>query len=106
MPLVRTPMTAPTKIYENMPLLDPGDAADMVVQACINKPTRVATRLGTSVALLHAVAPRVTQIMMNTTFRMFPDSSAAKGIKGEKSAKPGLSAEATAMAEMMRGIHF
>ena len=106
MPLVRTPMTAPTKIYENMPLLDPGVAADMVVQSCINKPTRVATRLGTTVALLHAVAPRVTQIMMNTTFRMFPDSSAAKGDKGEKSAKPGLSAEATAMAEMMRGIHF
>ena len=103
MPLVRTPMTAPTKIYENMPLLDPDVAADMVVQSCINKPTRVATRLGTTVALLHAMAPRVTQIMMNTTFRMFPDSSAAKGVKG---AKPGLSAEATAMAEMMRGIHF
>ena len=106
MPLVRTPRTAPTKIYENMPLLDPDVAADMVVQSCINKPTRVATRLGTTVALLHAVAPRVTQIMMNTTFRMFPDSSAAKGVKGEKSAKPGLSAEAAAMAEMMRGIHF
>ncbi len=103
MPLVRTPMTAPTKIYDNMPLLDPQEAADMVVQACINKPVRVATRLGTTVELLHAVAPRVTQILMNTTFRMFPDSSAAKG---DKAAKPGLSAEATAMAEMMRGIHF
>jgi NAD(P)-dependent dehydrogenase (short-subunit alcohol dehydrogenase family) len=103
MPLVRTPMTAPTKIYDNMPLLDPQEAADMVVQACINKPVRVATRLGTTVELLHAVAPRVTQILMNTTFRMFPDSSAAKG---DKAGKPGLSAEATAMAEMMRGIHF
>ena len=106
MPLVRTPMTAPTKIYDNMPLLDPQEAADMVVRACIDKPVRVATRLGTTVALLHAVAPRVTQILMNTTFRMFPDSSAAKGIKGDKATKPGLSAEATAMAEMMRGIHF
>ena len=109
MPLVRTPMTAPTKIYDNMPLLDPQEAADMVVRACIDKPVRVATRLGTAVELLHAVAPRVTQILMNTTFRMFPDSSAAKGsagIKGDKAAKPGLSAEATAMAEMMRGIHF
>ena len=106
MPLVRTPMTAPTKIYDNMPLLDPQEAADMVVRACIDKPVRVATRLGTTVELLHAVAPRVTQILMNTTFRMFPDSSAAKGGKGDKAAKPGLSAEATAMAEMMRGIHF
>ena len=41
--------------------------------------------------------------MMNTTFRMFPDSAAAKG---EKGAKPTLSPEAIAMSEMMRGIHF
>ena len=102
-PLVKTPMTAPTKIYDSMPLLDPEDAADMVVQACINKPVRVATRLGIAVELLHAVAPRVSQVLMNTTFRMFPDSAAAKG---DKSAKPALSHEAMAMAEMMRGIHF
>jgi NAD(P)-dependent dehydrogenase (short-subunit alcohol dehydrogenase family) len=103
MPLVRTPMTAPTKIYENMPLLDPEEAADMIVQACIDKPVRVATRLGIAVELLHAAVPRITQIIMNTTFRMFPDSAAAKG---EKGAKPSLSPEAIAMAQMMRGIHF
>jgi hypothetical protein len=40
---------------------------------------------------------------MNTSFRMFPDSSAAKG---EKTAKPHLSPEAIAMQQMMRGIHF
>ena len=68
-----------------------------------DKPVRVATRLGTSVEILHAVVPRVTQILMNTTFRMFPDSAAAKGEKGGKAT---LSAEAMAMAEMMRGIHF
>jgi len=34
---------------------------------------------------------------------MFPDSQAAKG---DKLAKPALSAEAMAMAQMMRGIHF
>jgi len=103
MPLVRTPMTAPTKIYDNMPLLKPEEAADMIVQACVDKPVRVATRLGVFGAILHAVAPRITQIIMNTTFRMFPDSAAAKG---EKSAKPTLSPEAIAMSQMMRGIHF
>jgi NAD(P)-dependent dehydrogenase (short-subunit alcohol dehydrogenase family) len=103
MPLVRTPMTAPTKIYENMPLLAPEEAADMVVQACIHKPVRVATRLGVLGEVLHAMAPRITQIIMNTTFRMFPDSAAAKG---EKAAKPTLSPEAIALAQMMRGIHF
>jgi hypothetical protein len=53
--------------------------------------------------VLHALVPRVAQIAMNTSFRMFPDSSAAKGEKGEK---PKLSAEAVAMQQMMRGIHF
>ncbi len=103
MPLVRTPMTAPTKIYENMPLLDPEEAANLIVQACIDKPVRVATRLGIFGALLHTAAPRITQIVMNTTFRMFPDSAAAKG---EKGGKASLSPEAIAMAQMMRGIHF
>jgi NAD(P)-dependent dehydrogenase (short-subunit alcohol dehydrogenase family) len=104
MPLVRTPMIAPTGIYNNVPTLAPEEAADMIAQACIFKPVRVATRLGIFGQVLHALVPRVAQIVMNTTFRMFPDSSAAKGAKsGEKSK---LSAEAVAMQQMMRGIHF
>ncbi|MBX3636709.1 MAG: SDR family oxidoreductase [Rubrivivax sp.] len=103
MPLVRTPMIAPTKIYQNVPTLSPEEAADMIAQACIAKPVRIATRLGITGELLHAAAPRIAQIVMNTSFRMFPDSEAAKG---EKGAKPQLSAEAIAMQQMMRGIHF
>jgi NAD(P)-dependent dehydrogenase (short-subunit alcohol dehydrogenase family) len=107
MPLVRTPMIAPTKIYNNVPTLSPEEAADMIAQACISKPVRIATRLGITGQLLHALVPRVAQIGMNTSFRMFPDSSAAKGAKpGEKAEKPQLSAEAVAMQQLMRGIHF
>ena len=103
MPLVRTPMIAPTQIYNNVPTLSPEEAADMVAQACIFKPVRIATRLGILGQVLHALVPRVAQIGMNASFRMFPDSSAAKGDKG---AKPQLSAEAVALQQMMRGIHF
>ncbi|HEU4458384.1 MAG TPA: SDR family oxidoreductase [Methylibium sp.] len=103
MPLVRTPMIAPTAIYKNVPTLAPEEAAEMIANACINKPVRIATRMGITGELLHAAAPRVAQIVMNTSFRMFPDSAAAKG---DKSAKPQLSAEAVAMQQMMRGIHF
>lgn len=103
MPLVRTPMIAPTNLYNNVPTLSPEQAADMVAQACIFKPVRIATRLGIAGQVLHALVPRVAQIAMNTSFRMFPDSSAAKG---DKAAKPQLSAEAIAMQQMMRGIHF
>ena len=84
MPLVRTPMIAPTKIYNNVPMLSPEEAADMIAQACVDKPVRIATRLGISGELLHALVPRIAQIVMNTTFRMFPDSAAAKGDKGKK----------------------
>ncbi|GAA4418921.1 SDR family oxidoreductase [Acidovorax lacteus] len=103
MPLVRTPMIAPTKIYNNVPTLSPEEAADLIAQACIFKPVRIATRLGITGQVLHALVPRVAQIVMNTSFRMFPDSVAAQG---GKEAKPQLSAEALAMQQMMRGIHF
>jgi NAD(P)-dependent dehydrogenase (short-subunit alcohol dehydrogenase family) len=103
MPLVRTPMIAPTNIYNNVPTLSPEEAADMIAEACIRKPVRIATRLGIAGEVLHALVPRVAQIVMNTSFRMFPDSAAAKG---DKSAKPQLSPEAVAMQQMMRGIHF
>jgi NAD(P)-dependent dehydrogenase (short-subunit alcohol dehydrogenase family) len=104
MPLVRTPMIAPTKIYNNVPTLSPEEAADLIAQACVYKPVRIATRLGTFGELLHALVPRVAQIVMNTSFRMFPDSDASKGDKA--AGKPQLSAEAVAMQQMMRGIHF
>jgi NAD(P)-dependent dehydrogenase (short-subunit alcohol dehydrogenase family) len=103
MPLVRTPMIAPTNIYNNVPTLAPEEAADLVAEACVAKPVRIATRLGIAGQVLHALLPRVAQIAMNTSFRMFPDSSAAKGDKG---ARPQLSAEAMALQQMMRGIHF
>ncbi|MBV8471160.1 MAG: SDR family oxidoreductase [Burkholderiaceae bacterium] len=103
MPLVRTPMIAPTQIYNNVPTLSPEDAADMIAQACIAKPVRVATKLGVLGEVVHAVLPHVAQIIMNTSFRMFPDSDAAQGGKGSKAQ---LSAEALAMQQMMRGIHF
>jgi NAD(P)-dependent dehydrogenase (short-subunit alcohol dehydrogenase family) len=104
MPLVRTPMIAPTRLYQNVPTLSPEEAADLIVRAIVYKPVRIATRLGIFGAVLHALAPRVAQIVMNTTFRMFPDSDAAKGAKdGEKiKATP----DQIAFANLMRGIHF
>jgi NAD(P)-dependent dehydrogenase (short-subunit alcohol dehydrogenase family) len=103
MPLVKTPMIAPTKIYDNVPTLNPDEAADLIVQAIVYKPVRIATRLGVFGQVLHALAPRIAQITMNTTFRMFPDSSAAKGAKEDK---PKATPDQIAMANLMRGIHF
>ncbi len=104
MPLVKTPMIAPTKIYDNVPTLTPEEAADLIVQAIVYKPVRIATRLGVFGQLLHAVAPRIAQIAMNTTFRMFPDSDRAKGEKDGARAKA--TPDQIALANLMRGVHF
>jgi len=103
MPLVRTPMIAPTKMYENVPTISPEEAAAMVRQAVIYQPQRIATRLGIFAQVLHAVAPKVAEIVMNSAFRMFPDSAAAKGIKDHQAAA---SQEQIAFASLMRGIHW
>jgi len=105
MPLVRTPMIAPTKIYENLPTLLPEEAADLVVQAIVYKPVRIATRLGVFGAVCHAIAPRLTQILLNTAYNMFPDSAAAQGRK-EGGARPELSPEQMAFAQLTQGIHW
>jgi NAD(P)-dependent dehydrogenase (short-subunit alcohol dehydrogenase family) len=108
MPLVKTPMIAPTKIYNHVPTLTPEQAADLVVEAIVYKPVRIATRLGVAGEILHAVAPKATQIILNTAFRMFPDSSAAKGKKKEGEAAPEveLTPEQMAFAQITQGIHW
>ncbi|NRR28668.1 SDR family oxidoreductase [Oxalobacteraceae bacterium] len=104
MPLVRTPMIAPTKIYQNVPTLAPEEAADMIAEAIVHKPVRIATRVGIFGQVLHALMPRVAQIVLNTTFRMFPDSDAAKSGDGKKA--PQMSSEQIAMQQLLRGVHF
>jgi len=104
MPLVRTPMIAPTKIYTQVPTLSPEEAADLVAEAIVYKPVRIATRLGVFGEVLHALLPRVAQVIMNTTFRMFPDSSSAPGKKEEGT--PAATPDMIAMSNLMRGIHF
>jgi NAD(P)-dependent dehydrogenase (short-subunit alcohol dehydrogenase family) len=104
MPLVRTPMIAPTRIYENVPTLSPEEAAGLVVDAIVNRPVRIATRLGIFMAVCHAAAPKLTQVLLNTAFNMFPDSSAAAGKKAGEPAP--LTPEQIAFAQITQGIHW
>jgi NAD(P)-dependent dehydrogenase (short-subunit alcohol dehydrogenase family) len=104
MPLVKTPMIAPTKLYDSVPTLTPDEAADMVANAIVYRPKRIATRLGTFAQVLHAVAPKMGEIVMNTGYRMFPDSLAAGGSKSGE--RPKVSTEQVAFASIMRGIYW
>ena len=104
MPLVKTPMIAPTKIYDSVPTLSPEEAADLVADAIVYRPKRIATRLGVFAQVLHAVAPKMGEIVMNTGYRMFPDSS--PGVGGKVIERPKVSTEQVAFAAVMRGIHW
>jgi len=103
MPLIRTPMIGPTKIYDSVPTLSPDEAADLIADAIVHRPKRIATRIGTFASVLHALTPKMGEIIMNTGFKMFPDSAAAKG---DKASKPKVSTEQVAFAAIMRGIHW
>ena len=105
MPLVKTPMIAPTKMYDSVPTLSPEEAADLLVKAIIEKPSRIATRLGIFSALLNAVAPKAYEVVMNTAFELFPDSVAAKG-DGKGGEDKQASNEQIAFATLMRGVHW
>ena len=105
MPLVNTPMIAPTKIYNNVPTLTPEQAADMIVEAVVYEPVRIATRMGIFGEVLHALMPRIAQIVMNTSFRMFGDSSAAKG-RDPAAKAPEPTADQVAFQQLLKGIHF
>ena len=113
MPLVRTPMIAPTDIYKAFPTLTPEEAAKMLTDAMIDKPKRMASRLGTFGEVLYAVSPKTVDIVLNTAYNLFPDSTAAKAPTDGKPApadeKRGgdeISSEAVAMAYLLRGVHF
>jgi NAD(P)-dependent dehydrogenase (short-subunit alcohol dehydrogenase family) len=115
MPLVRTPMIAPTKMYDRFPTITPEEAADMICEAIIHKPKRIATPLGTLGQLLYAINPKSIDYILNSAYHLFPDSSAAKGEKRERKQETGrppaasgerASDQQVLFANLMRGVHW
>ncbi len=112
MPLVRTPMIAPTDIYKAFPTLTPEEAGQMLCDAMIDKPKRKASRLGTFGEVLYSLSPATVDLVLNQAYNLFPDSTAAKQGKelepGEVAppADDEMSTEAVAMAYLLRGVHF
>ena len=83
MPLVRTPMIAPTKIYKYVPTLSPEQAADLVAYAIVKRPKKVATHLGRLASITYSIAPDINNKLMSIGYNLFPSSSASVG-KQEK----------------------
>jgi thioester reductase-like protein len=107
MPLVRTPMIAPTNIYNAFPTKSPAEAADMVMRALRDRPKHIGTPLGTAGSLAYTVAPRLTDALLYVAFRVFPDSASARGDEANASSEMStLSRGARAMARILPGIHW
>jgi NAD(P)-dependent dehydrogenase (short-subunit alcohol dehydrogenase family) len=113
MPLVRTPMIAPTKMYDRFPTITPEEAADMICEAIIHRPKRIATPLGTLGQILYAINPKSIDYILNSAYHLFPDSSAAKGEKRKReaadappTANEDASSNQVLFANLMRGVHW
>jgi NAD(P)-dependent dehydrogenase (short-subunit alcohol dehydrogenase family) len=103
MQLVRTPMIAPTKIYDSFPTISPDEAGDLICEAIRSKPKQINTKLGTFGEVLYAIAPKAVDQVLHMAYKVFPDSTAAKG---EKAPNEKASGEAIALAHLMKGVHW
>lgn len=98
MPLVRTPMIAPTKIYDRLPTLSAEQAAGMICEAIRKRPKKVATALGNLGQLTYAIAPGAQDLLVNRAYQLFPEEGEPSDRRTE--------AEQRAFAQATRGVHW
>ncbi|MCW2853664.1 MAG: family oxidoreductase, partial [Nocardioides sp.] len=103
MPLVRTPMIAPTKLYDRFPTISPAQAADLVVEAMVGRPHEINTLLGNVGAVAHTVAPKLSFRVLNMAYHVFPDSAAAKGSDASGGTRES---EQIVLARLFKGVHW
>jgi short-subunit dehydrogenase len=96
MPLVRTPMIAPTKIYDRFPTLSPDEAAELITEAIRKRPKRVATPVGNLSQLNYALVPGVQDLVVNRAYKLFPEGDSGKQ----------QTAEQKAFIQATRGVHW
>lgn len=113
MPLVRTPMIAPTSLYKAFPTLSPEQARDLIMKAVLDKPKRVSTGLGIFGAVAQATSPHFSEVLLAQAYNLFPDSAAARGLSDEEAEleRANMPTTKTQVARklftiMMRGGHW
>lgn len=109
MPLVRTPMIAPTALYDHVPTLTPEEAAELVVEAILKRPEKLSTKLGKFAEVVHTLSPSMQRQILNTAFRLFPEQSGAAKESGntEGATIPVPPSPAQVMfATLMKGVHW
>ncbi len=103
MPLVRTPMIAPTKMYDAFPAISPEEAADMICEALRARPKEMGTWMGKFGEVAYTLSPSTVDRLLHLAYRVFPDSAASKG---HADVEERASFEQIAMATLTRGVHW
>lgn len=103
MPLVRTPMIAPTKMYDAFPAISPEEAADMICEALRSRPKEMGTWMGKFGEVAYSLSPSAVDRLLHLAYRVFPDSAASKG---QRDLEEHVSFEQIAMATLTRGVHW
>ncbi|MBJ8347406.1 SDR family NAD(P)-dependent oxidoreductase [Antrihabitans sp. YC2-6] len=90
MPLVDTPMIAPTGKQNVTQAASPEWAAATVVRALIERPKRIDVPAATLAEYGALIAPKLKDAVMHRVYRRFPESAAAKGepVNGEQATEP------------------
>ncbi|KAA2261308.1 SDR family NAD(P)-dependent oxidoreductase [Solihabitans fulvus] len=100
MPLVRTPMSGATKVYDAFPAATPERAADLVVRALVERPEEVNLRSGVLADLARRVAPRTGRAVAHLAYRALPES--APEARGRQAAVPPLASVAAGLTRLLR----
>jgi short-subunit dehydrogenase len=108
MPLVRTPMIAPSGHYRYFPALSPDEAAEMVAKAIVTRSKKQSTLTGRLAEFSYATVPRVQDAILNAGFKLFPDTGAARGGEGapHETEEDDATAERRAFSQLTRGVHW
>ena len=106
MPLVRTPMIAPTKIYDRFPTLSPEEAGEMICDAIRKRPKRMGTALGNLGQLTYAIAPGAQDLVVNRAYKLFPEGGGEKRSEEIEDQPAEPTAEQRAFARATRGVHW
>ncbi|WP_319456517.1 MULTISPECIES: SDR family oxidoreductase [unclassified Mycobacterium] len=81
MPLVKTPMIAPSRRLNPMPAISPEHAAAMVVRGLVEKPARIDTPMGTLADVGMYFTPKLSRRVLHQLYLGYPDSAAARGVE-------------------------
>ena len=91
MPLVKTPMIAPSGRLNPVPPISAEHAAAMVVRALVDKPVRIDTPLGTLADAGQYFTPKLARRVLHQLYLGYPDSPAARGEEVRRAVSAALS---------------